>query len=158
MNGQYIRDLPPDEWASVAAPFLPESIKERFDAAGQREILDILHDKVETLADLATMSRIFLDEVVYDGEAKEVLGRESSREVLNALVRELDETAGDWTPDVFKAAVKKAGEEAGKKGKELFFPVRAAITGNLHGPDLARVAAVKGRPSVLKLIARALGE
>jgi nondiscriminating glutamyl-tRNA synthetase len=64
----------------------------------------------------------------------------------------------DWTPEHIKAAFKHAGKQAGKKGKELFFPIRAAVTGNLHGPDLARVTAVKGKAVVLKLLEKADGD
>jgi glutamyl-tRNA synthetase len=157
MNGLYIRDLTLDEWVGVATPFLPEAITSRFGEDDQREILDILHEKVETLDQLAAQTAIFLDDVECEDEAKEVLGQESSREVLAALAKEFDSMADDWSPDNIKAAVKKIGKDTGHKGKELFFPVRAAVTGNLHGPDLARVTAVKGKPAVMKLIEKAAG-
>jgi nondiscriminating glutamyl-tRNA synthetase len=130
-----------------ATPFLPEAITSRFGEDDQREILDILHEKVETLDQLAAQTAIFLDDVECEDEAKEVLGQESSREVLAALAKEFDSMADDWSPDNIKAAVKKIGK----------FPVRAAVTGNLHGPDLARVTAVKGKPAVMKLIEKAAG-
>jgi glutamyl/glutaminyl-tRNA synthetase len=52
--------------------------------------------------------------------------------------------------------MKRVGKEIGVKGKALFFPVRGALTGSEHGPELAGVAAVRGRKGVLDLIARAL--
>jgi nondiscriminating glutamyl-tRNA synthetase len=157
MNGLYIRDLPLDEWVGVATPFLPESITSRYDAGEQREILDILHEKVETLGQLPAQTGIFLDEVEYEDEARAVLGQESSHEVLAALATELESMADDWTPENIKAAVKKVGKATGHKRKELFFPVRAAVTGNLHGPDLSRIIAVKGKPAVMRLIDKAAG-
>jgi nondiscriminating glutamyl-tRNA synthetase len=154
-NGLYIRDLSADGWVAVASPFLPGEIKQRFDADAQREILDILQAKVETLGDLATQAMIFLDDVVSDDEAREVLAQETSRTVLAALAGELASMTGEWAPEHIKAAFKKTGKDVGIKGKDLFFPIRAAVTGNLHGPDLARVAAVKGRTVVLNLIEKA---
>ena len=37
------------------------------------------------------------------------------------------------------------GKAAGLKGRELFQPVRAALTGRTHGPELPRVAELLGR-------------
>ena len=76
-------------------------------------------------------------------------GIEIDRKVLADLaVRE---------PEAFKALTKAAGKEAGCKGKELFFPLRAAITGSVHGPDLSRTAAARGRERVAQQVAAALG-
>ncbi len=35
--------------------------------------------------------------------------------------------------------MKDIGEKSGNKGKELFMPIRAAITGQLSGPELDQV-------------------
>jgi len=42
-------------------------------------------------------------------------------------------------PEDFKAYARAVGEAAGVKGKALFMPLRAALTGALHGPEMARV-------------------
>ncbi|MEZ4397369.1 MAG: glutamate--tRNA ligase [Candidatus Krumholzibacteriia bacterium] len=55
----------------------------------------------------------------------------------------------DFGAEVFKAALKDAGKAVGAKGKELFMPVRVALTGRTHGPELAAVAAILGRDEVL---------
>jgi nondiscriminating glutamyl-tRNA synthetase len=156
MNGLYIRDLSLDEWVSVTREFLPQAIKRRYDADEQKEILDLLKEKVEVLEDLDRLTDVFEDDVCYDDEAAELLKKESSVRVLTALQSELVTVTGPWSPETVKAAIKSAGERTGNKGKDLFFPVRAAITGKLHGPDLARVAALKGKDSVARLVARAL--
>ena len=35
------------------------------------------------------------------------------------------------------------GKETGLKGKDLYFPIRGAMTGSVHGPDLTRVSAAQ---------------
>jgi nondiscriminating glutamyl-tRNA synthetase len=158
LNGLYIRDLTADQWVAVASPYLPVEITRRYDGGGQREILSILHAKVETLDQIPQQTGIFLDEVSCDEEAREVLGQDSSREVLAALAGELEPLGEDWNADSVKAAFKRTGKATGRKGKELFFPIRAAVTGSVHGPDLARVTAVKGRTAVLRLLDKAIHE
>ena len=63
--------------------------------------------------------------------------------------------AGEWGPyswDVFANAVKEA---SGRKGKELFMPLRLALTGMEHGPDMKTVFALLGRERAEK---RLLGQ
>ena len=44
----------------------------------------------------------------------------------------------------FKVFLDKLQQKTGKKGKAIFFPLRAALTGVLHGPELARVLELIG--------------
>ena len=63
--------------------------------------------------------------------------------------------AGEWGPDswdVFANAVKEA---SGRKGKELFMPLRLALTGMEQGPDMKTVFALLGRERAEK---RLLGQ
>lgn len=45
----------------------------------------------------------------------------------------------------FQVLVKSLGEKLNLKGKALYFPLRAALTGALHGPELARVLELMGQ-------------
>jgi nondiscriminating glutamyl-tRNA synthetase len=156
MNGLYIRDLSPEQWMDVAIPRLPDSVRAAYDNETQQQIAVLLQSHVDTLDQLPEQTGIFDDKIRYETDAAEVLAESSSREVLKALSDELSQISDDWTPDNIKACIKRAGKTSGKKGKELFFPVRAAITGNLHGPDLSRVATIKGSETVLRLIGEAV--
>jgi nondiscriminating glutamyl-tRNA synthetase len=60
------------------------------------------------------------------------------------------------TPENFKEMILATGQEVALKGKDLYFPIRGAMTGSVHGPDLTRVAAVKGRDTVLNLLQGAM--
>jgi nondiscriminating glutamyl-tRNA synthetase len=46
--------------------------------------------------------------------------------------------------------MKYVKEKAGVKGKELFMPIRAAMTGKIHGPELDKVFAVLGKDVALR--------
>jgi nondiscriminating glutamyl-tRNA synthetase len=156
LNGLYIRDLSPEGWETLALPFLPDTIKEHYDAEAQRGILALFQNHVDTLDQLASQAKIFAGGIEYDNEAREVLVGEASRDILTELSRELASTPDDWTPELVKTVFKQVGKATGRKGKDLFFPIRAAITGNLHGPDLSRISAIKGKDAVAGLVKRAL--
>ena len=57
---------------------------------------------------------------------------------------------GDWSK-----TMKLIGEETGAKGKDLFMPIRASITGQLSGPELDQVTEVIGQERVIKRLKEA---
>ena len=155
MNGQHLRALSPEAFHPLARPFLPEWVADLYDEPAIDALLDVLQDSIETLDQLPGLCTVFADPVELDPDAAEVLNDEGAKSVLSAFASALDAHDGNLTPEAFKAMAKAAGKEAGRKGKELFFPLRAAITGRVHGPDLSRTAAVKGRERVARLVAAA---
>jgi nondiscriminating glutamyl-tRNA synthetase len=152
MNGQYIRKLPLDTLIELVEPYMPEGLRQRHDAATLREIVAILQDSIDTLADFPHRATIFDAAVECDGETRELLSAESAKRVLASMVAKLKAHPGAITPDAFKQMILATGTELGLKGKDLYFPIRGAMTGSVHGPDLTRVAAVKGKDNVLHLL------
>lgn len=156
MNGQYIRKLPLDTLVQLVAPYTPDFLRQRYDEQTRREIVAILQDSIDTLSDFATRASIFEPNVVYEEEAKALLRTESARRVVSGMVQRLRDHQGALTPDSFKQMILATGAETGLKGKDLYFPIRGAMTGSVHGPDLTRVAAVKGKDDVLPLLEGAI--
>jgi len=149
MNGQYIRKLDIDTLMKLVEPHTPEFLR-RYDEHTRREIVSILQDSIDTLADFAERARIFEPETVYDDETKALLQTDSARRVVDGMAKRLRAHAGAITPETFKEMILDTGKETGLKGKDLYFPIRGAMTGSVHGPDLTRVAAVKGKDAVLQ--------
>jgi len=156
VNGQYIRKLDLDTLVKLVEPYMPEFLKKRYDEATRREIVSILQDSIDTLADFVPRVRIFEPEVVTDDETNTLLRADSARSVIASMVKRLDERKEPLTPDAFKEMILATGQELGLKGKDLYFPIRGAMTGSVHGPDLTRVAAVKGKDVVLSALKGAI--
>ena len=55
----------------------------------------------------------------------------------------------DWTGDVWPALTGALKERTGRKGKALFLPLRQALTGHDHGPDMATLLPLIGREAAL---------
>jgi glutamyl-tRNA synthetase len=154
MNGQHIRKMPVGELFKVADPHFPEEIRTNYTADTRVEILEVLHDAIETLADLPAASKPFLADPSMDDEARELLTSSTSATVLASLEKRLA-AAEEVTAESFKEAMKAVGKETATKGKDLYWPVRAALTGSAHGPDLAGVAAIKGRSKLIEQLQNA---
>ncbi len=48
-----------------------------------------------------------------------------------------------------KKTIKEVQKETGIKGKQLFMPIRVAVTGQMHGPELPNTIEVLGKEKVL---------
>lgn len=81
-------------------------------------------------------------------EADEAAVLKAARTALAALEA--------WDTEAIQAALREAGNEVGARGRELYVPIRQALTGEEHGPPLAAVIAVQGRHRVRRLLDSAL--
>ena len=55
----------------------------------------------------------------------------------------------DWSDDPWHALTGRLKTETGRKGKALFLPLRRALTGRDHGPDMAALLPLIGRERAL---------
>ncbi len=59
----------------------------------------------------------------------------------------------DWSSDPWHALTAQLKTETGRKGKALFLPLRLALTGRDHGPDMAALLPLIGRERALERLA-----
>jgi glutamyl-tRNA synthetase/nondiscriminating glutamyl-tRNA synthetase len=74
-----------------------------------------------------------------DPENTALLATESAQKVLAALAERIQHHSGPVTPEQFKAWMNEIKSETGVKGKELFHPVRIALTGSHSGPEFDKL-------------------
>jgi glutamyl-tRNA synthetase len=74
------------------------------------------------------------------------------KEFLQQTAKLLPE--GDITSNTWDEWVQKISEVTGKKGKELFMPLRLAITGMSHGPELRNILPLIKRNELIKRLDR----
>jgi glutamyl-tRNA synthetase len=61
----------------------------------------------------------------------------------------------DWGEGVWAGLTSALKERTGRKGKALFLPLRLALTGREHGPDMAALLPLIGREAALQRLSRA---
>jgi len=85
------------------------------------------------------------------------LDDEAEREVKSAGAAFFDQALAAWystAPD-FKAWTRAVGTATARKGAALYMPLRAALTGRTHGPELAPLVTLMGSDRVVERIAAA---
>jgi len=81
---------------------------------------------------------IFFDEkFFFEDEARAVLSDPKNREALPCALH-VFESFPEITTDGWPSLLSQLEEETGRKGKNLFSPLRAGITGKMKGPELAK--------------------
>jgi nondiscriminating glutamyl-tRNA synthetase len=162
MNNQYMKKADLDRVVELALPHLVKAGKVSEGRTEEennwvRSLISLYHDKMSFGAEIVEMSDLFFrDEVNYDEEAKEVLAGEQVPEVLRAFLAEIDQLE-EFKADSIKAAVKAVQKATGQKGQKLFMPVRAAATGQTHGPDLMLAMELIGKEKVSERVQKLLG-
>jgi nondiscriminating glutamyl-tRNA synthetase len=145
VNAQLLHRADGATLARWAAPFLPEAAR-ALPAADLERLLQVVRGNLTTLADVPGELAPLLGDAppVLEPEAEAALAAPRAREICMALASELESLA-QWSGEGFKSAIQSLGKRLGVKGRDLFQPVRAALTGRNHGPELPLIAEALGR-------------
>ncbi|PSL41301.1 glutamyl-tRNA synthetase /glutamate--tRNA(Gln) ligase [Salsuginibacillus halophilus] len=153
MNNQYVKDADLDRLTELALPHLQQaglvsdSLNED-DYAWVKELVSLYQEQMHYAGEIVELSGLFFkDELAYDEEAKEVLGWDNVGPVLRHFREELLALEA-FTPEAVKQATKATQKATGQKGKQLFMPIRVAVSGQTHGPELPRAIHLLGRDVV----------
>jgi nondiscriminating glutamyl-tRNA synthetase len=154
MNNQYVKKIDLDRLVELALPHLIQSGRLPKDLSAEqagwaRQLIALFQEKMSFGAEIVPLTELFFqDDVQFEEEAKEVLAGEQVPEVLKAFAQEVEGLSA-LTAEEIKSAMKIVQKSTGQKGKNLFMPIRAAITGQTHGPDLPEAISLLGKEKVL---------
>ena len=159
MNGVYIRKLPEDRLIEFLTPFLEKAGYDVSDRERTRKIILAVYKGIEKGEDIARAASIFYHDrlTIEEPEAIEFLKKDTSRTVLELFSRKLD-SVDKLDMDTFKQIMKEIQKETGIKKQELWMPVRIAITGVTHGPELPLVIEILGLEKVRQFVRQVLQE
>jgi len=152
MNGVYIREvLSSRELLKRALPFLK---KAGYDVSDEDYVLKVIErtkDAYATLGEMVQKLRpFFIDEIEIDPEAKEKLSGMRWRESLRLFLEKAS------SEEDLKAVAKEVQKELGIKAKEVWLPLRVALTGKLEGVGVDVLLSTLPKDRVLRRIERFL--
>ncbi|HUH66041.1 MAG TPA: glutamate--tRNA ligase, partial [Syntrophales bacterium] len=156
LNAIYIRNSDIERLTDLLIPFIREAGHDihLMDRGWLVRVVEAVKDNIVTLADFAGYLDIFIDEKCQmTEEARAVLGEAGA--VVRAL-HEVLEHNNIPERDFYRNLIHFVRKRTGLKSKELFLPIRAAVTGRTSGPELPKVFAILGKESVLLRFRRAI--
>ena len=137
------------ELAALVRPFAEAAGLGDVDEATLEKVVDASKTRARTLAEVAEQAHALLARTAPADEDRSWLSQPAPQAALAALRNEIA-PCDDLSADRFVACVKAVGRQLGIKGKDLYHPIRLALTGTHSGPDMVSVAAILGKEEVTR--------
>ncbi len=154
INHTYIKKMSEEEFLVFVKPFLKDvGIDKNEDWL--LKFSSMLQDRCSYGAQIVDLyNEFFIKEFELTEEALEFLKQDDFTLLIEILKKNLSKC--DPSLEAISEAIKLSGQEAEKKGKNLYMPVRIATTGLLHGPELAKMLYLLGKKTVISRIDKTL--
>jgi nondiscriminating glutamyl-tRNA synthetase len=161
MNAEYMKYRSLEDKIDLIMPHLEKAglVKPPVDDAARRfigQVVEVVGERLKVANQIAGHVRFFFkDEIDYDAEAAEKFLKRhyiaAAFKILEERLSRLEQFDGSTIEPLMKGLV----SEMGLKTRDLFQPVRVALTGSRHSPGLYDVMTVLGRDKVLHRLQRA---
>jgi glutamyl/glutaminyl-tRNA synthetase len=149
MNGRYLREL------------APEDLRARLESISGRDVppeaVAISQEKMQTLADFWPLAGFLVDRPAgYDEKAWRKVMSDGASERLQAAREALEAVGDPFATEQVELALRGVVERLDVKPKDVFQPIRVALTGTTVSPGIFESVAALGREETLARIDAAL--
>ena len=115
------------------------------------KMIELIFEKIERLIDIPKELEFLFNYKLEKEECVEIIKTESSKKIIKAILLLINQK-DKLTAKEFKQVVSKVQNSTGIKGKNLWMPIRIALTGQLHGPDIGSIVDIIGKNEIIKRI------
>ncbi len=160
LNRHYLKQADPARLAILAWPYFADLLPDRESCPEPtrkwfEKLVAVFVPKVDRLDQLPAMAapviRFDCDQARVHPENVTILSVDSSRTVLGEFAARVRTYSQPIAPELLKAWINDIKNATGIKGKELFHPVRIAITGFHSGPEFEKIIPLIEEGSTLGL-------
>jgi glutamyl-tRNA synthetase len=158
LNSFYIRGKEEGELSVILIPYLQKAgIQiDQIDRQWLNQIFEVLKENLIILSQVDEYLGIFFDEkFFFDDGAKTVLQEPKNRETLRSVLS-LFEASPEITLDEQTSLLTQLEKKIGRKGKDLYAPLRAGVTGKTKGPELVKTLPLLGKEKIIRRLKMAL--
>jgi len=143
MNGSYLRNLDLDYVAERAKPYFERAGLDISDHKKYLKVVDNARNRATTIPKMIAHSEMFYNDLVFSAEDKDIVSKENAQKLFAFWIERLS-SHESWSEDEIKDLVKETTIAIGVKGKELYSPLRLALFGEVHGPDIPTLIDILG--------------
>ena len=155
VNNHYIKEMDLKKLTELCLPYLIKAgrVEDNPNAekiAWVEKVVSLYQPQMSYAAEIVAISDLFFEEELQlDAAAKEVLAGETVPTVLKTFKTQLENLTTVDAASVLQA-IKAVQKETGVKGKNLWMPIRVAVSGVTHGPELPETIEILGKAKALK--------
>jgi len=158
LNGLHIRQMPIEKFYLYAREELKKVnlITEYTDENYIKKVVALEQEKIKLLTDIANLLEFFFkEEIIYREEAvNKILRKEEVDKILDDLTKLLNKEE-NFNADHLEEIVRKYCTENNFNTREVFHPLRVAVSGRTEGPCLFQMLELLGKERVIKRIKQA---
>jgi glutamyl-tRNA synthetase len=143
MNGVYLRELSPDEYASRLVGYLRERDIE-WPEELVRAAAPIVQEKIGRLEEFPGFAGFLFHEVEPDPALLDGRILEAAEQALGSV--------DPWTAAEIEDALKRLCDDLGEKPRTVYLPIRVAVTGSRVSPGLYESLELLGKDTALERI------
>lgn len=151
-NREYIAKLSFDELLEKLKPYLKYELG-KFSREKQEELIDSIRGNLNKFEDINENIFYYFEEFEISEKLQKFI--DEGQNLLSELLDRVENF--DFNDAVsMKNEINKLGEELELKAKKLFFPIRIAISGLNHGPDLGLIMHLLGKETVINRLKKSI--
>jgi nondiscriminating glutamyl-tRNA synthetase len=158
LNSFYIREKEEPQLSEILIPYLRKAGLriDQMDRPWLNQISGVLKENLVILSQVEEYLGIFFDEKFFFEEgAKTILLDPRNRETLRSVLSILEDPS-EITSDGQISLLAQLEKKTKRKGKDLYAPLRAAVTGKTKGPELVKTLPLLGKERIIKRLKMAL--
>ena len=159
MNSHYIRELPEKERDKHLTSIFEQAGFDVSDEEKTTKIISGIYKKVSNREEIINEAQIFYQDGIniVEKEALDFIKKDTTQKVLKKFIENLN-SLDKLDMENFKQIMKNVQNETGITKQELWMPVRIALTGVTHGPDLPLVIEIFGKEKALNFVNQVLNK
>nr|WP_218925735.1 glutamate--tRNA ligase [Streptococcus danieliae] len=157
MSNEYFKKADLETLLDLTQPFLEAAGRWTDKAA---DMVALYQPQLTAAEDIVPLTDLFFaDFPSLSEEAAAVLAGETVPVVLSAFRQKLADLSEEtFQVENISPLIKEVQKETGVKGKNLFMPIRVAVSGEMHGPDLPNTIFLLGKEKALAHLDAALNQ
>ncbi|NOZ08665.1 MAG: glutamate--tRNA ligase [FCB group bacterium] len=155
MNGHYLRELPLKQIAHAAEPRFRKAGIDISDKEKYFQVVDDARRRISILDEILNFSKMFYEAPVAEGEHRSLTDNQTSQKLFQFWLDNLHKLAHP-DEESLKELIQKTTDELGISGKNLYWPLRIALYGSPHGPDIPTLLKILGLKESIKRLQRQL--
>lgn len=147
---EYFKKMSNEEYLNFVKPFIKVDLDD-FKKAHLDQLLLLFKNQISYATEINDLINEFFGEKTLNlnDEMLEILT--NNKDVVECFSKLLEQST-NFDEDTLKQLINETKAQTGKKGKDLFMPIRILTTGMMHGPELAKIIYLSGKPTVVNQI------
>lgn len=140
LNGQYLHQIPLADMTDQLLTVWQQAGYDFADAdrAWLEQITALIQPSLTKLNEAVGLAKFYATPTLEpDADAIKQLQQEDAKRVLQAILAQLDQLSGDFTPEVVQSLIATVMEAQNLKKGVVLRSLRAALMGAMQGPDLS---------------------